>query len=54
MNEEDLEQLAMEWFKQLGYQTAFGPDIGPGGPSQERKEPQDVILWGALMLHLQE
>ena len=46
MNEEDLEDLAMEWFKQLGYQTAYGPDIGPGGPSQERKEPQDVILWG--------
>ena len=46
MNEHDLEELAMAWFEELGYQTAFGPDIGPGGSAQERAEPQDVILWG--------
>ena len=45
MDESDLEDLAMAWFEQLGYETAYGPDIGPGGPHEEREEPQDVILW---------
>ena len=38
MNEQDLEHLAMAWFKQLGYQTLHGPDIEPGGTVQERSE----------------
>ena len=38
MNEADLEELAMAWFDKLGYQTAYGPDIEPGGSFQERAE----------------
>lgn len=45
MNEFDLEELAMAWFKDIGYQTLHGPDIEPGGSAQERAEYQDVILW---------
>ena len=45
MNELDLEELAMAWFKDIGYQTLHGPDIEPGGSAQERAEYQDVILW---------
>ena len=45
MNELDLEELAMAWFKDIGYQTLHGPDIEPGGNAQERAEYQDVILW---------
>lgn len=45
MNEADLEELAMAWFEKLGYQTAYGPDIEPGGSAQERSEYQEVILW---------
>ena len=45
MNEADLEELAMAWFDKLGYQTAYGPDIEPGGSVQERAEYQEVILW---------
>ena len=29
MNELDLEELAMVWFKDIGYQTLHGPDIEP-------------------------
>jgi type I restriction enzyme, R subunit len=46
MNEADLEELAMAWFGKLGYQTAYGPEIEPGGLTQERAEYQEVILWG--------
>ena len=30
MNELHLEELAMAWFKDIGYQTLHGPDIEPG------------------------
>lgn len=46
MNEDDLEQLALAWFERLGYGVAHGPDLAPGGPNEERAQPQDVILWG--------
>lgn len=29
------EQPAIEWFKELGYEYAFGPDISPGGSYPE-------------------
>lgn len=45
MNELHLEELAMAWFNDIGYQTLHGPDIEPGGSAQERAEYQDVILW---------
>ena len=43
MNEQDLEELAMAWFKQLGYHTLYGPDIEPGG-SPRTLEYSEVIL----------
>ena len=49
MKEHDLEELAMAWFKQLGYQTLHGPDIEPGGSTQERSEYSEVILWDRFM-----
>ena len=45
MNEHDLEELAMAWFDKIGYQIAHGPDIEPGGSTQERADYQEVILW---------
>ena len=29
--ESHLEEAVLEWFNELGYNTAFGPDIGPEG-----------------------
>ena len=54
MDEEALEELAMAWFERIGYETAFGPNIAPGGPDEERAEPQDVILWGRFKTALSQ
>ena len=31
--------------RKIGYQIAHGPDIEPGGSTQERADYQEVILW---------
>ena len=46
--ENDLEQAALEWFQDLGYQTQYGPDISPGGSFSERKNFGDVVLYDRL------
>jgi type I restriction enzyme R subunit len=44
LNEQNLtEQPVIEWFKQLGYEYKFGPEISPGGILVER-DFKDVIL----------
>ncbi len=42
--ESDLEQAALEWFEELGYEIVFGPDIAPDGDFAERKGFDEVIL----------
>jgi len=42
--ESHLEQAALEWFEELGYEIIFGPDISPDGDYHEREEYSDVIL----------
>ena len=32
--EADVEAAALEWFRNLGWQTADGPDIGPGAAGE--------------------
>lgn len=45
LNENTLaEQPVLDWLKELGYEYAFGPDIAPGGPFQERGDYRDVVL----------
>ena len=50
LNENTLsEQPVMEWFeKELGYERAFGPDIGMTGAFSERKNHREVILESRL------
>jgi type I site-specific restriction-modification system R (restriction) subunit len=38
------EQPALKWFRELGYEVAFGPDISPGGLRPERESFSDVVL----------
>ncbi|MBN1763491.1 MAG: type I restriction endonuclease subunit R [Methanomicrobia archaeon] len=38
------EQPALEWFRELGYEVAFGPDISPGGLFPERDSYSEVVL----------
>jgi type I restriction enzyme R subunit len=42
--EDELEQAALEWFEELGYETAFAPDISSGGDYPERSDYSDIIL----------
>lgn len=42
--ESHLEQAALEWFEELGYEIVFGPDISPDGDYHELEEYSDVIL----------
>ncbi len=43
--ESELEIAALEWLaEELGYETTFGPDIGPEGDYPERDDYSDVVL----------
>ncbi len=42
--ESQLEEAALEWFEELGYELVFGPDIAPEGEYPEREDYSDVIL----------
>lgn len=43
-SETTLEKTALDWFEALGWQTAFGPDISPGGPAFESHDYAQVVL----------
>jgi type I restriction enzyme, R subunit len=47
-NESTVEEAALAWFGELGYATAFGPDLAPGEPAAERRTFGDVVLVGRL------
>ena len=48
INENLVEQAALQWFSELGYEVAFGPDISPGGERPERDSFGEVVLAGRL------
>ena len=48
-----LERTALDWFQSLGWVTAFGPDISPDGPAQERGDYDQVVLIGRLQTALE-
>src|SRR5215469_14850286 len=43
-NESTVEDAALEYLRQLGYSTAFGPEIAPDGDSPERASYEQVYL----------
>ncbi|WP_145426221.1 type I restriction endonuclease subunit R [Staphylococcus haemolyticus] len=43
-NEDDLEQVALEWLQSLGYDYKKGNEIGMTGLAPERKSDKDVVL----------
>ena len=47
-----LEKAVLGWFKELGYETAYGPDISPGGSRPERNSYSDVLLLRRLRASL--
>ncbi|MFH1505984.1 MAG: type I restriction endonuclease subunit R [archaeon] len=44
ITEEQVENVALDIFKELGYKVIYGPDIAPDGDKPERKSYQDVVL----------
>ncbi|GEK80143.1 DEAD/DEAH box helicase [Agrococcus baldri] len=47
-NESTIEIAALEYFAELGYETAFGPNLAPGESAAERSGFDQVFLWGRL------
>ena len=47
--ESDVEQVALEWLKTLGWATAYGPDIGPDARNPERDDYDQVVLEQRLL-----
>ncbi len=48
LNEAIVEDAALQWFGELGYTLAHGPDLAPGEPAAERDGFGDVVLVGRL------
>ncbi len=46
--EDTVEQATLGYFRDLGYDTKFGPDIAPDGGFKERGNWNDVVLAGRL------
>src|SRR2546421_13113096 len=50
--EDHLEQAALDWLADLGYQRASGYDIAPDGPMPERADFRQVVLTERLRARL--
>ncbi len=48
--ESDVEEMAVHWFRDLGYQVEYGPDISPNGAAPLRDSYQEVVLHSRLEL----
>jgi type I restriction enzyme R subunit len=48
IDEAQLEAVALDWFRDLGYAIAHGPDLAPGESKSERASFADVVLVGRL------
>ncbi len=44
ITEDDLEQLALTWFQDAGWEYCHGPDIAPDGDAPERADYKQVVL----------
>lgn len=44
MNEEQLEQHCLEWFRGNSWEVEYGPDIAPDSDNPERRDYREVIL----------
>ncbi len=48
INEEQVELLAIDWFKELGYDYLLGYEISPDSQNPQRKSYDEVILFNRL------
>ena len=54
INEDQVEQLAIEWFKELGYDYQRGFNIAPDSENPQRDNYQEVLLSKRLYVALQK
>jgi len=54
ITEDQLEQICLEWFREGGYEYAFGPDIAHDGDAPERVDYRQVVLAGRLLAAMQK
>ena len=54
INEDQVEQLAIEWFKELGYDYQRGLNIAPDSENSQRDNYQEVLLSKSLHVALQK
>ncbi|WP_033078352.1 type I restriction endonuclease subunit R [Thalassotalea sp. ND16A] len=54
ITEDQLEELCLQWFKEIGYEYACGYDIAPDGDCPERKDYSEVILHDRLFRQLKK
>ncbi|WP_218190560.1 type I restriction endonuclease subunit R [Pseudomonas sp. NFACC24-1] len=52
MNEQQLEELCLNWFQQVGWRFAHGPDIAPDSNAPERTDYRQVVLRERLLAAL--
>jgi type I restriction enzyme R subunit len=53
ITEDQLEHLTLDWFKTIGYNYVCGYDIAPDGPSPERSDYRQIVLFDRLIAQLQ-
>ena len=53
ITEDQLEQLCLDWFRDQGWEYAYGPDIAPDSDDPARSDYRQVILHGRLLDGLQ-
>ena len=53
ITEDHLEKRCLDWFKEEGYEIAYGPDIAHDGEKPERADYRQVILTSRLLDALQ-
>uniref|UniRef100_UPI00191C38AF type I restriction endonuclease subunit R n=1 Tax=Endozoicomonas numazuensis TaxID=1137799 RepID=UPI00191C38AF len=53
MTEDQLEQLCLEWFESIGYDSVSGYDIAPDGDYSERSDYRQIFLPGRLLEQLE-
>jgi len=54
ITELEVENIALSWLEELGYEVVWGPDIAPDGGAPERSDWAETILIGRLEATIQE
>ena len=53
ITEKELEEHAITWLQDVGWQYVFGPDLAPDGAAAERRDYRSVLLWPRLRAALE-